>query len=264
MLDCLPTRVIGQAFQHERQIARLKIEQTRIACAQRLDIEFLYRLIWLASQHIVGLEQAEDRNVHVFDARKQQARNQCHLDRYGLTIDAVEAAHRVKQIGLGDAKQVGIIRAGVAVGARQDAHRRRRARCQNRLAEAALAFVLVKPLVSHKGAFALHATNLATFDQLVHGASDCQACRANLLGQLIFGRNHRARRVVAALDSLRNAAANLFVNRQVFYCISHSTPTFVATPSASPLSAKRYLVGRITDLQYSTKPSVSSRSCEAL
>ena len=152
MLDRLPTRVIGHAFQYERQVARLKIEQTRIACAQRFNIEFLNRLVRFAPQHVVGLEQAEDRNVHVFDARKQQTRNQRHLNRHGLPINAVETAHRVKQIVLGDAKQVGVIRAGVAFGARQNAHRRRRARRQNRLTEAALAFVSrVKPRSSISG-----------------------------------------------------------------------------------------------------------------
>lgn len=87
----------------------------------------------------------------------------------------------------------------------------------NRLTEAALANMLIKPLVPHKGALALYATNLATFDQLVHGTTDRQARRAKLLCQLIFGWNHRARRIVATLDSLRNAAANLLVYRHVFY-----------------------------------------------
>lgn len=103
----------------------------------------------------------------------------------------------------------------------------RRARGQDRLTKAALANMFVKPLVPHKGALALHATDLTALDQLVHGASNRQARGAKFLGKLVFGRYHRTRRIVTAFDSLRNTTANLLVDRQALYCFSHSTPTFV-------------------------------------
>ena len=69
-------------------------------------------------------------------------------------------------------------------------------------------------------------------NQLVHGASDCQACRAKLLGQLVFGRNHRARRVVRRARFAPQCSGE-FVCKPAsgFYCISHSiTHLRSATP----------------------------------
>ena len=120
-------------------------------------------MIWLSAQHLVGLEQTEDRHVHIFDAWEQQAGNQRRLNRYG--------AHRRCSSGVERSKADRPRRC--QTGRRNTARRSAWSApgcaptasppdAQNRLAEAARAFVHSQTtFCRHKGTFAPHAANLA-------------------------------------------------------------------------------------------------------
>lgn len=112
----------------------------------------------------------------------------------------------------------------------------------------------------HKGTFSPNTANLPAPNQLIDSASDGQACRTKFLGEVFFGRNHGTRGIYTALDTLLDAASNAHIDRGGIYCFSHCSPATLLMPFSSPLSAKRNFVGKITDLQCSTKRMSLSNS----
>ena len=235
-------------------------KQARVACTHRLDIELLLCHDRLSAQHLIGLVQTEDRHVNIFDCGKQQARDERHLNRYGIAVDAVQTPNRIQQIVLGNAKQVGIIWARITLGTREDADGRLAARSTNRLAKASCSFVGNGHFLRHKRALSADASNLPAPNQLIDSTSNGQACRTKFLGEVFFGRNHGTRGIYTAFDTLFNATSYAHINRGGIYCFSHCSPATLLMPFFSPLSAKRNFVGKITDLQCSTKRMSLSNS----
>ena len=238
----------------------LQAKQAGVSRAQRFDIELFLRHDRLSTQHLIGLVQTEDRHIDLFDGWEQQTGDKRHLDRYGVAVYTVKTSNGIEQVILGNAKQIGIVRSGIALGAREDTDGRLASRGADRFTEAARTLKNSRHFLRHEGALSANTANLAATNQLVNGASDGQARRAKLLSELVLGRNHRARGIYAALDTLLDTAAYAHIDRGGLYCFSHCSPATLFMPFFSPLSAKRNFVGRITDLQCSTKRMSLSNS----
>ena len=71
MLDGAPLLIEAQALERKREASGLNLQQARVTCGQRDDIELLLRERHLASAHRVRLVEAEHRNIHVLDPREE-------------------------------------------------------------------------------------------------------------------------------------------------------------------------------------------------
>ena len=221
----MAARIEAYALQRQGKIALLQSKQAGISCAQRFDIELFLCHNWLSAQHLIGLVQTEDRHVNIFDGWKQQARDERHLNRYRVAVDAVQTPNRIQQIVLGDAKQVGVVWPRITLGTRENTDGRLAARSTDRFTETARAFKKSRYFLRHKGTFSPNTANLPAPNQLID-----------------------------------DAASNAHIDRGGIYCFSHCSPATLLMPFSSPLSAKRNFVGKITDLQCSTKRMSLSNS----